>query len=117
MKKTHERLVSEEIAPNRDSFDTDRMATGEPGLPRQFTWRKKTYDVAEVIRTWKSTGPCTSGSDEQYVRKHFYKVRTKNGDVMTLYCSRQLVRFGRKIRGGWVLYSIGDSTEQECPGE
>jgi hypothetical protein len=104
------RFISEPIEPDRDTFDTDRAARGEPGLPRKFTWRGEEYRIVEVLTTWKTTGPCSSGSPEKYVRKHWHRVRTENGDTMTLYCSRQPSRRAGKIKGGWVLYSI---TEQE----
>jgi hypothetical protein len=52
------------------------MAIGEPGLPREFLWRKETIRITAVLRTWKDTGPCTHGSPEKYVRKHWYEVET-----------------------------------------
>jgi hypothetical protein len=106
-----ERFVSEPIQPDRASFDTNRMAAGEPGLPHRFNWRKQEYDVEDVLETWKSTGPCTSGSPEQYVRRHYFKVRTECGEIMTLYCDRQPSKRSGKIRSGWVLYSIAENKE------
>ena len=108
-----ERFISEPIEPDRDTFDTERAARGEPGLPRQFTWRGEGYRIAKILATWKSTGPCSSGSPEKYVRKHWYKVCTENGAVMTLYCNRQMSRRGGKVRGGWVLYSIVEQKESD----
>lgn len=46
-----ERFVSEPIQPVTATYDTARMAAGEPGLPRAFTWRGRTIEVAAVLRT------------------------------------------------------------------
>ena len=99
-------FIGEAIDPKPGSFDVAAMATGAPGVSREFTWREKGYTVAEVLETWKTTSPCRSGADEQYVRKHFYRIRTTSGDVMTLYCTRQPPRGGSKTKGRWVLYSV-----------
>ena len=102
----HERFISEPVEPNRDTFDTEHMAIGEPGIPKQFTWRKKKFDIAEVLLAWKSTGDCRSGSSEKYVRKHWYRIRTETDEIMTLYCNRNVSRYGQRSKGGWVLYSV-----------
>jgi phosphoribosylglycinamide formyltransferase-1 len=81
-------FVSEPIIPDAATFDTARMAAGEPGLPRRFTWRGDTIEVAEVVRTWKQTGDCRNGSREQYVHKHWYEIRTRTGETMTIYFER-----------------------------
>ncbi len=80
------------------------MLSGAPGLPRKFTWRKKEYTVAEVLKSWTSTAPCTHGGTEQYVNKHWYMLRTEDGSEMQIY-------FERKPRAGqskkrWWLASI-----------
>jgi hypothetical protein len=102
----NDKFISEPIQPNKDSFDTSRMASGEPGMPGEFKWEKNKYNVAEVIETWKSTGKCHSGSDEKYVRRHWFRIRTQTGEVMTIYCSRQPGKRGKKPGTSWVLYSI-----------
>jgi hypothetical protein len=65
-----ERFVSEPIQPAAGTFDAAGMTRGEPGLPKQFTWRDQHYTVAEVIEAWKEDGPCRNGSPEMYLRKH-----------------------------------------------
>jgi hypothetical protein len=100
-------FIEEAVAPDPASFDTARMAAGEPGLPRRFTWRGRVVEVAEVRRTWRETGPCRHGSGEQYVRKHWYEVRTADGDVMTLYFERSTRRPGARRRSWW-LHTIGE---------
>jgi len=99
-----EQFISEAIEPVADTFDASGMAVGEPGLPLKFSWRGHTFHIVKVIRTWKDTGPCTHGSNEQYVRKHWYEIETSSGAVMKLY-------FDRHPRGGrnaarWWLFSI-----------
>lgn len=99
-----EKFISEAIKPVVATYDTARMATGEPGLPREFSWRGKTIEVAQVLRTWKDTGPCRHGSGERYIRKHWFEVETVADGVMKIY-------FERKPRGGaksdrWWLFSV-----------
>ena len=102
---SRESFVGEPVTPKPGTFDTAMMATGIPGLPHQFTWRGTEYAVVAVMKTWKTLGPCTSGADEMYVRRHWYKVKTTTGEVMTLYCDRQPPRGRSRTKGRWVLYS------------
>lgn len=67
---------------------TESMASGVPGVPRHFRWRERAYTVARVLGTRKDTGPCTSGSGERYVRRHFFDIETTDGERMTLSVSR-----------------------------
>ncbi len=106
-----ERFISEAIQPVAETYDTARMAAGEPGLPREFVWRGKTIRVASVLRTWRETGRCHHGSPEQYVRKHWYEIVTAGNDTMKLY-------FDRQPRGGrhgarWWLFSIDEPDDVE----
>lgn len=100
-----ERFISEAIEPVAGSFDTGRMAAGEPGLPRGFIWRGKPFAVDAVLRTWRETGPCHHGSSEQYVRKHWYEVRLTTGAVARLYFERQ-ARSRSETRRRWWLFSL-----------
>lgn len=83
------RFVSERIEPLAGTFDTGRMVAGEPGLPQRFRWQGREYEVARVLDTWKSTGDCHSGSNERYVRKHWFWIATTDGGEMRLYFDRQ----------------------------
>jgi phosphoribosylglycinamide formyltransferase-1 len=102
-----ERFVSESIQPVTATYETARMATGEPGLPRAFTWRGRTIEVAAVLHHWRETGKCRHGSPELYVRKHWYEVVTGTHETMKIYFERQ----ARGPRRGerWWLFSIHDS--------
>jgi hypothetical protein len=102
-----ERLISEPIRPLAGSFDTAMMSRGSPGLPRRFTWRGRMYEVAALLETRKTLGPCTSGSGEMYVRRHWFTVRTATGETMTLYFDRQ-TRRGQPPKVRWWLFSIAD---------
>ena len=102
----HESFVSEPVIPKPGTFDTSIMATGAPGLPHQFTWRKTEYTVAAILETWKTVGPCTSGGDEKYVRRHYYRIKTTTGEVMTLYCDRHAARGKSPTKNRWVLYTV-----------
>ena len=81
------------------------MAAGEPGLPRAFVWRRKTFEVAEVVRSWRETGPCHHGSGERYVRKHWYEVRLTTGATAKLYFERQ-PRAKTQVKRRWWLFSM-----------
>lgn len=105
----HERFISEVIRPVADTYDTSRMAVGEPGLPSEFVWRDRTIKIATVLRTWRDTGKCRHGSPELYVRKHWYEVITTSNSTMKIY-------FDRQPRGGrnndrWWLFTICESEE------
>jgi phosphoribosylglycinamide formyltransferase-1 len=98
-----ETFVGQGITPEEGSFAAGAMATGEPGLPRVFSWRGTKYVVSEVVEQWKEAGDCHHGSGERYVRKHWFRVRTTGGLEMKLYFERQ-----KRPSGGsrWRLYSI-----------
>lgn len=83
------RFIGEAIRPDPATFDTGRMAAGEPGLPRRFVWRDQTLEVTAVLRSWRVTGPCRHGSGERYVRRHCYEVRLSTGAAATLCFERQ----------------------------
>jgi hypothetical protein len=102
-----ERFVSEPIEPVVKTCDTRRMSMGEPGLPRQFIWRGRVVEIASVLRTWHDTGPCRHGSDELYVRRHWYEVETSGGDTMKIYFDRQSRRGGKGAR--WWLFTVDDA--------
>jgi len=95
-------FIGDPLKPDATTFDPDRMSAGEPGLPRRFFWRGEPLEVQSVQRSWKETGPCSHGSDERYVNKHWYELSTDHG-TMKVY-------FERKTRGGangarWWLFS------------
>jgi len=100
-----EEFASEPILPVAGTFDAAGMTRGEPGLPSRFVWREQEYDVADVLEAWKETGPCKSGSAEQYLRKHWFKVRTGDGLEMTIYFERQ-ARTRRQGKQRWWLYTV-----------
>jgi hypothetical protein len=102
-----ERFISEVIKPVGAAWDTSRMAVGEPGLPREFVWRGRTFGISAVFRTWRETGKCRHGSPEQYVRKHWFEVATTENHTMKIYFDRH-PRGGRK-HDRWWLFSIFES--------
>ncbi len=100
-----EKFVSEIIKPLEGTFDTAAMTRGEPGLPAKFIWRDTGYTIAEVLEVWKETGACRSGGRETYLRKHWYKIRTTDNIIMTLYFERQ-ARSKSQNKARWWLYTI-----------
>ena len=98
-----EEFISEPIQPVPETIDTTRMATGEPGLPRQFRWRSQIVCITQVLNTWRETGPCHHGSGEQYVRKHWFEASTDSGMRMKIYFERQSRSANKKVR--WWLFS------------
>ena len=104
-----ERFVDEAIMPVAATYDTSRMAVGEPGLPREFLWRGQTIEVVAVLRTWRGTGKCRHGSPEMYVRKHWFEVVTAADGTMKIYFDRQARRGQKGPR--WWLFSVRGSEE------
>lgn len=102
-----EKLISEPLIPVSSTFDTNRMASGEPGLPREFIWHDEKIIVVRVIREWRDTGPCRHGSGDRYIRKHWYEVEDELGRTLKIYFERN--PRGKKKIPRWRLFSM---TEQ-----
>ncbi len=98
-------FVSEPIKPVEGTFDSAGMARGEPGLPGRFVWRDTEYAVAEILEKWQELGRCKSGSSEQYLRKHWFKIKCSDGLEMTIYFERQ-PRAKRQNKTRWWLYTV-----------
>ena len=104
-KHLNEEFISEPLQPVAGTAQATGMAKGEPGFPGRFIWRGNECTLAEVLRTWKQSGPCKSGSDEIYLRKHWFRIRTTNGLEMTIYFERQ-PRSKRQAKARWWLYTV-----------
>jgi len=102
----NDRFVGEEIRPVAEALEASGAAPGEPAFPRAFTWQGETVRTVEVLRRWKSTGPCRHGSGERYVRRHWYEIRTEDNRRMTIYFDRQAQ--GRSLRKRWWLFTVND---------
>ena len=101
-----EQLISEPIQPVPGTFDTGYMSAGSPGLPREFSWRGERYTVTEVLRTWRTTGPCRHGSNEQYVRRHWFEVKTTPPTIMKIYFDKGTR--GKRAEMGWFLFTLNN---------
>jgi len=101
-------LISERIKPIVSTMDPRIAATGEPDFPKRFAWRDRDYELAEVIAKWHETGDCTHGSEEQYVRKHWFWIRTTDGTQMKIYFERRPAS-KRERTARWWLFSVGDA--------
>jgi hypothetical protein len=101
-----EQFISEPIVVLSGPADGAAMARGEPGLPSIFTWRDQRFEIVEVLERWKESGACRHGSGERYLRKHWYKVRTDDQQIMTLYFERQ-ARSKSQSKKRWWLYCRG----------
>lgn len=108
-------FISEPLAPDRASFDSARMAMGEPGLPRSFRWRGRELVVAEILSQGKAHGDCKHGSGERYVRRHTYRLRTADGAVIRVYFQRSFGRARGRVASRWWLRSI-ESEAAPAPG-
>jgi hypothetical protein len=105
-----ERLISEAIEPIRDeAAEPAPAAGGNPTPPQRFRWRERDVTVAEVLETWKGLSPRAANVRGQYVRRHWYRVRTADGHVMTIYLVRTAANASRH-RPGWWLYSVEEPT-------
>ncbi|MFA5362588.1 MAG: DUF6504 family protein [Candidatus Omnitrophota bacterium] len=99
-----EQFISEPIQPVPGSFDTRFMTGGVPGLPREFFWRGEKLTVSEVLRTWRTTGPCRHGSKEQYARRHWFEIKTASSGIMKIYFDKGT--HGKRKEMGWFLFTI-----------
>lgn len=103
-------FVSEAMRPIEGAGDAAAMAGGGPGLPARFTWRGRDYGVAQVLEQWRETSGCRNGSNEQYVRKHWFRVRTEDGLEMKIYFERQ-ARSKRDRARRWWLHTVTSPEE------
>lgn len=101
----NDEFVSEAIKPDRGTGDAASMASGRPGLPSGFTWRDHHYSIVEVLEDWKVSEAEDHRGGERYYRKHFWRIRTDGGNVMTIYAVRH-VKAGESPKKRWWLYSI-----------
>ena len=103
------RSVLEPVTAHPGSFDAAGMSRGEPGVPKRFDWRGKTYVVAEVLGMRRET---EDAGGDAYVRRHAFRVRTESGEVMVLSGSR-----GARGASRWILRSIeeGPATGASSP--
>jgi phosphoribosylglycinamide formyltransferase-1 len=98
-------LISEPLKAITGELSGWQSAAGEPLLPAKFIWRGAEYAVGEVLENWKETGACTHGSGERYVRKHWFRIRTANGEEMKIYFERR-PRSARETKLRWWLYTF-----------
>jgi hypothetical protein len=96
------RFISENIQPEAGTIPPGPMIQGEPAFPERFIWRKQSYQLEEILETWKETGPCTHGSAERYVRKHWFRIRTVCGEEMKIYFERKPRSKADKKRRWWL---------------
>ena len=102
---TASEFVSESITPLEGTFDTARMALGEPGLPGGFQWRAETFHVVEKLGAWKESTREGGRSDgELYLRRHYYKIRMSDSSTWTVYFTRQPTGTGSP-KNRWFLYT------------
>ena len=98
-------FICEPIEPELGSMDAGAMAGGGPGFPKRFMWRGAPYVLDAVVRQWRETSGCRHGSAEQYVRKHWFEIRTTDGTSMKVYFERQ-PRSKKDRRVRWWLHSL-----------
>ena len=105
-KQPRPELISERITPKPGSFDAADMGRGLPGVPREFTWRGRSFQLDAVLAKWKESGPERGRlGGERYLRRHYFHLRTTCGHEMVLYCERH-VRPGAQAKARWWLYTV-----------
>lgn len=75
------------------------LSHGEPSLPGGFEFDGERLDVAELLRTWRST---KDDRGDTYLKKHWFEFATTDG-------RRAVVYFDRGARKGaprWWLYTL-----------
>ncbi len=101
-----EKLVSESVQPVFNSGAAEHpLAVGEPLVPQAVVWRGISYPVVALLSSGKGLGPCSHGSGERYVHKHWYRFETTDGRIMRVYFERR-PRSGGETQRRWWLYTI-----------
>ena len=104
-----EELICEEIVPDKTAWTAAFSAAGEPLLPSVFSWRGNSYELDTVIDHWKESAPCSHGSAERYLAKHWYIIQTRDHLIMKLYFDRRTKSIQHRGNARWWLYSLLDS--------
>ena len=116
---SREEFIGEQMTPVAGTADAAAMARGEPGVPGRFVWRGEEYRVARVIEKWKTSGPCRSGADELYLRRHWYRIAaepSRRAGIMTIYCDRQ-AKNRKRPKSRWFVYTIERAGAEASGGE
>jgi len=113
MPTDHAEFVCEPLVPVKGTGEATAMAAGKAGLPGRFTWRGRAYRIVGVISSWKRSGPCRSGGNEMYLRRHYYKILTDPHAVMTVYCDRQ-VKDRKHPKAIWWVYTVEEQVSDSA---
>lgn len=106
-----EKLISEALQPLFGEGHTDTpMAVGEPVIPGAFQWRGREYPVLRVLESGRGLGPCTHGSGEQYVRRHWYRIESEGGLVLRIYFERRPKPGGKGSKRWWLYSTVAPET-------
>ena len=108
-----ETFIGEAIRPDAATFNALALIGGVPEMPKRFTWRDETFEVAEVLETWKELGPAKEGGPHQYLRKHWFRIRTTSGDEMKIYFERT-ARSAKQRRTRWWLYALLPAQDRQA---
>lgn len=100
-----ERFISESLEPRYGVGPGIPVRAGEPVLPGSFRWRGDEYPVLRLLESGRALGPCTHGSGERYVRRHWYRIETTGGLVMRIYFERRPAGRARSKQRWW-LYAL-----------
>ena len=91
-------FVGRAIAPAGDGFLT-AAGGGEPPVPRAFTFADRTFTIAAVLRSWRST---KTDRGDTYLKRHWFELRTDDGARIEVYYDRA----ARRGESSWWLYTI-----------
>jgi len=106
--RAQERFLGESLEAIEGSMTTVGMTTSGIALPLRFKRGKSEITVSEVLEQWIETGPMKGGDSsgaERYLRKHWWLIRTTDGDDMKIYFERQ-PRSKRDLKKRWWLHSV-----------
>lgn len=98
-------FISEPIQPLGPERDTSTMSRGLVGLPRAFTWRGQTLEIAAIRDRAKVTMPERhKAGNEVYLKRESFEIELADGRIASIYFERQSRGGSRKQR--WFLYTI-----------
>jgi hypothetical protein len=108
------RFIGEPIAVQ---FGRPLLLEKEPDCPDRFVWHGTTYQVIEVLREWRDysrRGRMARNMSPRHlatasrrgswgVGRHYFRVRTRTGQVFDLYFDRAPKGIDER-KGQWFLY-------------
>jgi Family of unknown function (DUF6504) len=94
------RFVSAPIVIEGEGFVTPATG-GEPPVPSAFRWKERRFEIAAVLRSWRST---KTDRGDAYLKRYWFELKATTGAQLEVYFDRE----ARRGTPQWWLYTIDE---------